>query len=253
MVTTGLLNGLTVLVTRPAAQSQRLLDLLAESGGQGLSFPVIEIEPLPTSSWMPVQLAGVDWLIFVSSNAVHHFLDQVPLEKLSNISIAAVGAATAKALTHRGLKVDCQPELSTGADGLLAQAVMQDVHHQHIVIVRGKGGREHLADTLSERGARLRYIEVYRRACASPTPAQCSLAVNTDMVLCTSNAGVDNLSEILSTQLEQIMAKPLIVVSERVKQHAMKHGFKQVWVSREASDDSIMDTVREINKQHGNG
>jgi uroporphyrinogen-III synthase len=49
------------------------------------------------------------------------------------------------------------------------------------------------------------------------------------------------------------MAKPLIVVSERVKQHAMKHGFKQVWVSREASDDSIMDTVREINKQHGNG
>jgi uroporphyrinogen-III synthase len=73
------------------------------------------------------------------------------------------------------------------------------------------------------------------------------------MVLCTSNAGVDNLSEILSTQLEQIMAKPLIVVSERVKQHAMKHGFKQVWVSREASDDSIMDTVREINKQHGNG
>jgi uroporphyrinogen-III synthase len=127
------------------------------------------------------------------------------------------------------------------------------VDHQHIVIVRGEGGREHLADTLSERGARLRYIEVYRRACASPTPAQCSLAVNTDMVLCTSNAGVDNLSEILSTQLEQIMGKPLIVVSERVKQHAMKHGFKQVWVSREASDDSIMDTVREINKQHGNG
>lgn len=253
MVTTAPLNGLSVLVTRPQAQSQPLLNLLAEFGGQGIAFPVIAIEALPTSRWLPVDLSEVDWLIFVSTNAVEHFFAHISPQSLSAIQTAAVGAATAKALAQQGVQVHCQPDSSTGAEGLLSQVELQAVKDKNIVIVRGEGGREHLADTLSERGARLRYIEVYRRVCASPSPSACLQAVKADIVVCTSNAGIDNLCTIMSSQLEQITIKPLIVVSERIKQHAMKRGFEQVWVSSEASDGSIVDTVREINKQYGNG
>ena len=117
-----------------------------------------------------------------------------------------------------------------------------------IVIVRGKGGRELLADTLIARGATISYIEVYERCIATPSREQCDAALLADTIVCTSVAGVTNLQQLLKNNIETVLIKPLIVLSERIKQHALSLGFKQVDVSADASDQKIMQRLMEMEK-----
>jgi uroporphyrinogen-III synthase len=63
--------GRRILVARPAAQSGRLLTLLADAGWQGQPFPVMDIQPLPDAlAHLPQQAARADWLFFVSPSAI---------------------------------------------------------------------------------------------------------------------------------------------------------------------------------------
>jgi uroporphyrinogen-III synthase len=246
MAMPGPLHNQRILVTRPEAQSKALIEKIQAHGGLPICVPVITIEATTSSEWASTNLTQADWLIFVSTNAVDIFFDHWQGALSHQVQYAAVGAATAKALRQRGIRVNCQPETSNGSEGLLIQAAMQSVAGQHIVIVRGQGGREHLAEILSERGASIQYIEVYRRGLAEPNPAQREAAMMADVVICTSVASVDNLCTIFADDIGLLLTKKLLVVSERIRTHALAQGFQQVSVSAEASDDSMLTTLMEM-------
>lgn len=251
MVTEHSLVGQRILVTRPETQADNLAGLIQSAGAIPILFPVIRIEALEPSTWQSFSLEQYDWLIFVSRNAVECFrngLQQVLPERLK---LAAVGEGTAKAMTEAGLRVDCQPEIATGSEGLLQMPAMQAVQGQRIVIVRGEGGRELLADTLRSRGATIDYIEVYRRGLAIHDRRSCISAMHADKLICTSVAGVDNLCRILTEFKADLFCKPVIVVSERIADYARKIGFRWVEVSHGASDDAVLQTLIEMDKQHG--
>jgi len=249
---TELLAGQRILVTRPEAQAKDLADLIRQNGGEPILFPVIRIEnSVDHSIWQALDLARFDWLIFVSRNAVEGFQaaghDALP----EQLRLAAVGDGTAAAMRAAGLTVDCQPDISNGSEGLLQMPAMQNLIGQRVLIVRGDGGRELLADTLSARGATITYVEVYRRVLAMHGHASCLRAMHADKLICTSVAGVDNLCRILSEFKADLLCKPLVVVSERIRQHALTLGFRWVDVSRSASDDAVLQTLIDMDKQHG--
>jgi uroporphyrinogen-III synthase len=242
------LNGLKVLVTRPQTQAQLLSDLITEQGGSAIRFPVITIKQLDTHLWADSNLVDVAMIIFVSRNAVSHFVSGLRNELPKTIALVAVGKGTAEAMHQQGLTVDLQPTQAVGSEGLLAMPELAQVAGKKIVIVRGKGGRELLADTLIARGATISYIEVYERCIASPNREQCDAALLADAIVCTSVAGVTNLKQLLKNDIETVMLKPLIVLSERIKQHALSLGFNQVDVSADASDQAIMQRLMEMEK-----
>jgi len=238
------LNGLKVLVTRPQTQATVLSDLIAAQGGIAISFPVITIKKLASAVQADSKLSDAAMIIFVSRNAVNYFMADLD----NKIQCIAIGKGTAEAMQEKGLRVDLQPEKSVGSEGLLAIPELEDVSGKKIVIVRGKGGRELLADTLIARGATISYIEVYERCIASPSEEQCGAALLADTIVCTSVAGVTNLKQLLENKFETVLIKPLIVLSERIKQHAISLGFKQVNVSADASDQAIMQRLMEMEK-----
>jgi uroporphyrinogen-III synthase len=242
------LNGLKVLVTRPQTQATVLSDLIAAQGGIAIPFPVITIKKLTTAVPVDNKLTGAAMIIFVSRNAVNYFIADVESDLANTIQCVAIGKGTAEAMQEKGLRVDLQPEKSVGSEGLLAIPELEDVSGKKIVIVRGKGGRELLADTLIARGATISYIEVYERCIASPSEEQCAAALLADTIVCTSVAGVTNLKQLLKNNIETVLIKPLIVLSERIKQHAISLGFKQVNVSADASDQAIMQRLMEMEK-----
>lgn len=245
------LTGLRVLVTRPAAQADKLVSLLKQQNAAPVLLPLIEIKAIDAGSWPIIDWRKIDWLIFVSRNAVQHFCAGWGKKLPARLQCVAVGNGTAQAMREQGLTVSLQPEISNGSEGLLTLPEMQQLKDQKIVIVRGQGGRELLADTLQARGASIRYIEVYSRQLPKVSNAQKMAALETDILLATSVQSVANLLRIFAESKQQICAKPLVVLSERIKQYALAQGFSDIVVTDNASDEAIMQRLTEIGAEHG--
>ncbi|MEO8418268.1 MAG: uroporphyrinogen-III synthase [Methylophilaceae bacterium] len=163
------LTGYSIAITRPVGQATRLSELIAGQGGKLILFPLIAIAPLTDYSVFEqklTRLESYDWAIFISSNAVQNAMPRL-LEKLGtppeNLRFAAIGPSTAAALTKFGVTATLIPEGRFDSESLLDLPEMQAVTHKHIMIFRGVGGREVLADTLKARGAYVDFAECYRR------------------------------------------------------------------------------------------
>jgi len=240
------LNGLKVLVTRPEAQATTLCDLIAAAGGEPITFPVIDIKAIAVEQWNDVLFAEQDMLIFISRNAVIHFMANVDKTLPNSIQMVAVGSATAMAMHEYGLNVDVQAPKPAGSESLLAMSELHNVSGKKIVIIRGQGGRELLADTLTARGARVQYIEVYQRQLSSPNNDKIEQAQQADCSIVTSVASLENMCQLID--VDGLKDKQLIVISERIKQRAFELGFQEISVTDDASDDAIMQKVREGTK-----
>ena len=163
------LNGFGIAVTRPLDQAKRLRAAIEEQAGTAIVFPLIAIAPLDNYSVFDEtinQLHSVDWAIFISTNAVENALPRL-IKKFpsipDNIKFAAIGQQTAKALALFGVPEVLIPDTRFDSESLLALPEMHDVINKTVMIFRGIGGREVLADTLKSRGAHIIFAESYRR------------------------------------------------------------------------------------------
>jgi len=163
------LKGCGIAITRPASQATHLSELILAEGGKPVLFPLIAIAPLQDYSMFEQTLAELehhDWAIFISSNAVQNAMPRL-LDKLGSIPInlrfAAIGPMTAAALAKFGVTDTLTPQARFDSEALLALPEMQAVANKKVLIFRGIGGREVLADTLKARGAVVDFAECYRR------------------------------------------------------------------------------------------
>ena len=243
------LDGLTVLVTRPQHQAQELCAQLENYSADVIVFPVIEINGIAPQKWPNFLLSEYDMLVFVSRNAVDYFIAGLKQQIPENLLIVSVGEATTKALENKGVIVDVSPPAPAGSESLLAMPTMNDVADKNVLIVRGETGRELLAETLIARGASISYLEVYQRRLAKPSEGAIVQAKTADCIVITSVAGLDNLCQILDD--EDIKGKPLVVISERIKQHAIVLGFQSIYVTDDVKDAAVVQQVIEIGRNNG--
>jgi uroporphyrinogen-III synthase len=250
MSTPGELRGLRVLVTRPAAQAERLCRLIDAAGGEAFCLPAIDIlEPVDSYHLESVvaSLANYDLAVFISVNAVTRGLDFITAhgEWPLHVRIATVGARSAGALTRYGLAADLVPEHHFSSEGLLALDDLQDMRGKRVLIFRGDGGREYLRDTLVERGAEVDYVEVYRRACPLVDPQEIMPywePGTLDVITITSNESLQNLFDMAGVEGQPLLREiPLLVVGERQAALAQQLGFaRQPLLAEHASDEAIV-------------
>jgi uroporphyrinogen-III synthase len=247
-VTPGL-GGAQILVTRPAAQAENLCRQIERQHGVALRFPTLEISAAPIDTATIEHARQCDWLIFTSANAVDFALRAFDgkMAGLQNVQLAAVGQATADALHKSGLNVACMPATDFSSEGLLAEPAMQTVSGLRIIIVRGVGGREKLAQVLCIRGATVDYLEVYQRTRPEND--------NTELVhsLCegrlraitiTSGEALHNLLTMLDeASRARLRELPVVVVSERIAGLARDLGFTRPKVTRQPTDAAILETL----------
>jgi uroporphyrinogen-III synthase len=249
MVTKASLDGLKVLVTRPQQQAKSLCDSISAAGGEAIAFPVLDIESVSAENETNMAIIDQDMIIFISRNAVSYFMTGLKTPLADNVQLVAVGGGTATAMLQYGLRVDIQAPPPAGSESLLAMPELNRVENKSVLIVRGQGGRELLANTLRTRGAKIRYIEVYRRILPSPSKAEVEQAKLADCIIITSIAGLDNLCQLI--EAEALMSKWLIVISERIRQYAKKLGFEQCVVVADASDAALMQQVIRMERNDG--
>jgi uroporphyrinogen-III synthase len=247
----GVLAGRTVLITRPRHQSGALADLVRRSGGEPIVFSTLEIQPVdPTPAMREVlaRLPEFDMAIFVSANAVQHAM---PLIRglggwPHGVRAAAVGQGTARELRAQGVADVLLPGEGADSEALLARPELQAVTGQRIVIFRGVGGRELLADTLRGRGAEVVYFECYRRSkpAVDPGPVRDRVSHHAlDAVVCASAQSLRNLLDIAGSEVApKLTAVPLFVVHPNIAEAARALGFSRIVVT-ETSDQGVLSGI----------
>ena len=236
-----------VLVTRPAHQSAALIKQIQSLGLVAVPCPVMAIDEIQPDL-AAYELEKYHIIIFISANAVEIGLKY--LEKLDNISekhICAIGKQTARRLLDRGIANVIQAATGADSEALLALPLFQasEIRGQNILIIRGQGGREHLANECRSRGAGVDYLEVYRRVIPD-TDIEPVLnlwsAGQVNIVTVSSNESLKNLYHILQGRgLTLLLNTPLITPGERCSELARQLGFSdQILQATSATDDDIM-------------
>ncbi|MBL8437501.1 MAG: uroporphyrinogen-III synthase [Zoogloeaceae bacterium] len=216
------LAGRCVAVTRPVAQAEGLARAIEAAGGAVLRFPVIEIVPVDPPTELEAacrDLDTFDLAFFVSANAVAHAVDFVRQRRAwpGHLAVATVGKASEAALNVRGFDPVIAPSEGFDSEAVLRLPAFQTeaVVGKQVVIFRGDGGRELLADALRARGAQVRQVTAYRRCRPQidPTPlVQAARAGRLDALILTSSEGVRNLRAMISDGDWSLFAPILVVV-----------------------------------------
>jgi uroporphyrinogen-III synthase len=155
----------------------------------------------------------------------------------------AVGASTAKILLAHGLQV-IVPEQAR-SEGLLALAALQQVNKRQIVIIKGFGGRDLLAETLNRRGAEVQEWDLYQRInLASPSSTRHWHKEQIQCIIATSGEVIE--AAFAYFPAAWLSALRWIVVSQRTAQIAAKLGVKQLLVSANASDDMLIASALQV-------
>lgn len=161
------LNGIGIAITRPADQAKKLAALIAEAGGTPILFPLIEITPLDDYSQFETVVSHIgdyDWAIFISSNAVQNGMPRLIKQGIPpDLQFAAIGPVTSRELEMFGVNTVLSPKDRFDSESLLALPEMQAVNGKRVMIFRGVGGREILAETQKARGAQVTFAECYQR------------------------------------------------------------------------------------------
>ncbi|MBL4762710.1 MAG: uroporphyrinogen-III synthase [Gammaproteobacteria bacterium] len=244
------LQGRRILVTRPRGQEKTLCEKISELGGLPVPFPVIEItDPDDTTSLNKAiyDIFDYDIAVFISANAVsklHQHLPELP----KHLKIAAIGRATAKVLAATYREPDIVGPSPYNSEALLLTDDMQAVDEKQIIIFRGEGGRNLLAERLQERGAWVDYADCYQRTVPHVCADDLDLLWQTpaiELVTVTSDQGLQNLFDIMDAGHQKILlAMPIAVLSNRALHLVSKLGFKQdAYVANEASDVGMLNAI----------
>ncbi len=157
-----------VLITRSPHQASSLAEALRVLGAEPVMVPAIELAD-PTSFAVLdealTQLEVFDWVLFTSANAVEVFAKRVGRRLGSVRRIAAIGAATARAVEAAGLRVDLMPAPTVAAsfvEALQPFMYQEDGRATRFLLVRAEMAREYLPETLREAGAEVTVAAAYR-------------------------------------------------------------------------------------------
>lgn len=172
-----------VLVTRPAAQASEWVQRLRAAGLQAEALPLIDIVPAVDSTALVAAWAALPaqaMVVFVSPNAAACFFAAKPgpLQWPAGVLAASPGPGTTQALRALGVATIVEPAADApqfDSEALWQQLSGRDWAGQRVLVVRGAGGRDWLAERLRERGAVVGFVAAYDRVAPQLSPAQQAL------------------------------------------------------------------------------
>lgn len=243
---------MSVLVTRPAHQSEHLNGILEQAGYKVIGFPTIAINaasPTPFLKELDKNITQYDIALFVSRNAVDYAFKHLNIDTLpASLQLGVIGKGTWQALKNMGIDSKIIPADNFNSEGLLASQSLQQVAGKRIIIFRGQQGRNLLGDTLKQRDASVEYSEVYRRELPRH-PKHFYTGITggkrPDLAIFTSAEGLKNCFSLLNQkQAQELRTIPWLLISERMRETArnLRHN-AAIIIADSASDDGILSAI----------
>ncbi|RME77163.1 MAG: uroporphyrinogen-III C-methyltransferase [Chloroflexi bacterium] len=245
------LLGRRVLVTRPAHQAAEFMAALRSLGAEPVAFPTIEIRPVEDTAPLDEAIRHIsryDWLVLTSANGVDAFWSRLAAlgldsRHLAAVQIAAIGPATAAALSRRSIVPDLVPEVYT-AEGVLEafDALLGDLTGRRFLLARADIARKTLTEGLLARGAAVDEFPAYRTVPVSggqtPPPA--------DIITFTSSSTVQGYVNCLGgrSPQEALRGAQVVCIGPITAATAKKLGLPVHAVAGEYTIEGILQTLQ---------
>jgi uroporphyrinogen-III synthase len=233
-----LLQGIQVLICRPAESALELAQALTAVGARCCCFPTLSIEFLSLSPEARNNILNLDQYqhVIVTSQhaakaalqAIDSLWPQFPVRQ----QWYPIGEKTASILKQEQLNL-VEPNQSLTSESLLAIPELQKIREHKILLLKGTEGRDVLATTLRKRGAFVDELELYERSCPAYTDKEI-LEAMTDFpahfIVTLSGETLQNLISLCDQAHIDASSKTFIVPSHRVANIAYERGFKSVLI-----------------------
>ena len=155
----------------------------------------------------------------------------------------AVGQSSADILQQAGLTTVVPKEARS--EGLLALSELQQLAGQHVVLIKGYGGRDLLAETLKSRGATVSEWELYQRVeLVEPYHTHHWQAEQIQCIIATSGEVIAAAFKVFPASW--LKTKLWIVVSQRTADIAKQYGVSQISISDNASDQALILCAKQL-------
>jgi len=248
-----------VIVTRPRSRAAAMMRALAEGGAEPLLLPAIEIRPPEDPSELrraARALESFDWVVFTSLNAVRAVAEarSSDVREVTGGSappvrgprIAAVGPATAKAISRRlGRAPDLLP-VDHSAAGLLDALRSHDeaLSTRSILLPLGDLARDTLGRGLRDAGARVERVTAYRTTPPERMEVERVRAAIREnrarLVTFTSPSTAENFLEAVG---EEARAVPAAVIGPVTAEAARNCGFRVEAVAKPSSIEALVEAA----------
>jgi len=239
-----------ILVTRPTGQADELGRLLHERHLAPLVVPTVAIDTVAAASGLDAMISGLEgagWLVLTSANGAAALAARLASRghRLpASVRVAAVGPATAEALTTAGIRVDHVPReyLTVAiADGL------GDLDGVRVVLARADSATSDLHDALVARGAIVEEVVAYRTIegpASSRDPLHAALQRDLAGVAFTSGSTVRGLLR-LASAIDRARARtvPAFCIGPVTAAEARQFGFHVAAVAPEHSAVGLADAI----------
>jgi uroporphyrinogen-III synthase len=243
-----------ILVTRPAAQAEEWVAELTRAGLDAVALPLIDIAAPqdPTAiraAW--IELPSHQLIFFVSPNAVEWFFSARPQHMAwpPSLQVGSPGPGTSTVLRRCGVPRNLIVEPPADAPQFDSEALWDVLQaqrwaHASVLVVRGDGGRDWLAEQLRSVGASVSFVSAYRRVAPqvsadSEAVLQSALAAPKDHVwFFSSSEAVTNLLHLpqLQNGVVDWSAATALATHPRIADSAQGAGFGKVLTCRPALD-----------------
>lgn len=172
------LAGRTILVTRPADRSERLMSELRRRGARPIAAPAIELRPVRskalTQALRDLSRGGFEWLVLTSPATVRMLVERLTSPRDVRARVAAIGDGTASAFRGYARRdPDLIPRSFTTAS--LARAFPRG--RGRILTARADIAPDGLEEALVAKGYEPLRVDAYRTVLPRSLPAAARAAL----------------------------------------------------------------------------
>lgn len=237
----------TVLVTRPAERSRRLVAELERRGARVISAPAIELKPVRsaalTAALADLGAGGFDWILLTSPTTVAMLDERIGDPGAVRAQVAAIGDGTAAAFSRwAGRDPDLRPRTFT-TDGL-ARSMPRGTGR--VLCARADIAPEGLEDALAAKGWSPTRVDAYRTVLPArlPAPARDALSAGEiDAVTFTSASTVRGFVGAVGG----VRGAPKVVcIGPVTAKEARAHGLIVHAVARPHTTDGLIEALERV-------
>ncbi|MEH6713211.1 MAG: uroporphyrinogen-III synthase [Paraglaciecola polaris] len=237
---------MTLLIFRPEQKCAISATRFIAAGLPAIAVGLIDTQACEAAlATLPSILSALnaDDSIIVTSTVATQLLALRHIRLPQQVNTYAVGASTAQGLIEQGYQVIVPSAPTT--EGLLALNELKQLTGKKVVIIKGQGGRQDLAQQLTLRGAAISLADIYQRIkIATPKATQQWQAEQIRCIIATSGEMIESAFEQFDPKWLQSL--PWIVVSPRTEQIAAKFGINTILLSDDASDQALIRRAKEF-------